>query len=127
MKAYQRVRITTATPGELVVMLLEGLVRFTLRAKEAILEDQPVDTAVAVERAGDIIVALREALNHDAAPAMSATLDRTYTAWNVCLVRAHAERDVESFDAIAQQMNDLVDAWRTIVRQGAGKTLEVVR
>lgn len=119
MKAYQRVRITTASPGELVVMLLEGLVRYTTRARDAVVEQSFAEAAAAVERSGDIMLALRESLNHDAAPQMSATLDKTYTQWGMCLVRAQAERDVDALTTVIGQMADLADAWRTIVRQGA--------
>lgn len=128
MKAYQRVRITTASPGELVVMLLDGLVRFTLKARDAIHAASPMEAAAAIERANDIMVALRESLNHEAAPQMSATLDKTYVSWGRCLVRAQAEQDADSLDMVGKQMGELADAWRTIVQQQAqGARIEASR
>ncbi|MCC6620509.1 MAG: flagellar export chaperone FliS [Deltaproteobacteria bacterium] len=120
MKAYQRVRISTASPGELVVLLLEGLVRFTHKAATHLDEGAFVEAAQAIDRAIAIVTTLRESLDHKSAPAMSAQLDRTYVAWSQCLVHAQASSDVTAIRAIAEQMNDVAEGWRVVVRGQAG-------
>jgi len=120
MKAYQRVRISTASPGELIVLLFEGLVRFTLKSAEHLDAGEFVEAAQAIERAVAILTTLRESLDHKSAPGISAQFDRTYVAWNACLVHAQAAKDSAGVRAVAQQMDDVAEGWRMTVRGQAG-------
>ena len=115
MKAYQRVRITTASPGEIIVMLLEGLSRMGMKAADHLDEKRYPEAGGAVQRAIDIMTALRESLNHDAAPTLSKNLDTTYVRWSTCLLRAQAERDTASIREIVRQIEDVLTGWRQVV------------
>lgn len=115
MKAYQHARVSTASPGQVVVLLYEGLVRFTVAARRALADAQFPEAGVAVERALDILSHLSGTLRHDVAPEMAAQLDRTYGAWTACLLRAQWQKDCTTLDAIVAQMNELLDGWRRAV------------
>lgn len=115
MKAYQHARISTASPGQVVVLLYEGLVRFTVAARRALANEQFPEAGVAVERALDILAHLRGTLRHDLAPELSAQLDRTYEVWTSCLLRAQWQKDCATLDAIVVQMTELLDGWRRAV------------
>lgn len=112
VKAYQRVRITTASPEGLVVLLFEGLVRFSASAADALEEGRWRDAGNALERAVEILAHLRESLREDSAPSVVSLLDRTYATWTVCLLRAQISRDAASVRALVPQMDALCEAWR---------------
>lgn len=112
VKAYQRVRITTASPEGLVVLLFEGLVRFSASAADALEEGRWRDAGNALERAVEILAHLRESLREESAPSVVSLLDRTYATWTVCLLRAQISRDAASVRALVPQMDALCEAWR---------------
>jgi flagellar protein FliS len=112
MRAYQRVRITTASPSELVVLLFEGLVRFVGSAASAMSEQRYAEAGQAFERSVEIIAHLRESLDTSGAQAVVDQLDKTYVLWMKALVKAQLSRDVNAAEDIARQVSDLLGAWR---------------
>lgn len=114
MKAYQRVRITTASPEELIIMLCEGLVRLTGAAVEALDEQRWADASGNLQKAVEVVNHLRDSLAEDVAPALVATLDRTYGAWTLCLLRAQVARDADKARALVPQMEGMLASWQHI-------------
>jgi flagellar protein FliS len=112
MKAYQRVRITTASPAELVVLLYDGLARFIGLAADAMDEDRFADAGHSFERAVEIIGHLRESLDESVSASIVNSLDRTYIFWTRALLRAQIERDVEAARKVVAQVIELSDTWR---------------
>lgn len=108
---YRQEKVTTAQPGDLVVMLYDGILRFVGEAHQALGASDPAGVGKAVRRCLDIIGYLQASLREDAAPELVQLLDRTYNAWCAALVRAHASRDAAVLDAIRAQVADLRDAW----------------
>ena len=111
-RAYQQVRVNTASPGELIVLMYEGLARFTTVGRRALEARMFGDAGTAFDRSLQILGYLRDVLNHEAAPEMSAHLDRMYEAWSKVIVRAQLQRDLDSLDAIIHQMDELTESWR---------------
>lgn len=114
MRAYQRARVSTATPEELIILLCEGLVRFTAGAAAAIEEGDWAQVGSSCEKATEILNHLRESLAETIAPELVASLDRTYAAWTLCLLRAQIARDAASMNALVPQMQGLLASWRTV-------------
>src|SRR5690606_12281004 len=104
MKAYQRVKITTASPAELVALLFDGLVRFVGNAAESLGEGRYADAGKSFERAQDIIAHLRESLDESVASPVVTSLDRTYLLWSRSLAKAQIEKDVAAIEAICGQV-----------------------
>jgi len=119
MKAYQRVRITTATPAELVVMLADGLARYVAAAADAMGDERWAEVGSHCERSVQIVCHLQESLDESVAPALVAQLDRTYETWTRCIVRAQVQRDADALRALVPQMQELADAWRTVAAYAA--------
>lgn len=117
MKAYQRVRITTASPAELVVMLYDGLARFIGLAADAIDEERWSDAGKNFEKAIEIVGHLRDSLDESVSTSLVGTLDRTYILWSRALIKAQLDRDVESTRSVAQQVAELSDSWRAALTQ----------
>ena len=115
-KAYKRVHVTTAAPGDLVVMLYDGLIRFTRTAQRAIQAQLYSDAGEAIDKALAIIAHLQDSLREDVSAELVSGLDTTYFAWMRILLRANIERDVELLDELVGQMAELRDAWRDASR-----------
>lgn len=117
MKAYQRVRITTASPAELVVMLYDGLARFIGLAADAIDEERWTDAGRNFERAIEIVGHLRDSLDESVSPALVGSLDRTYVLWSRALIKAQLDRDAGSTRSVAVQVAEVSDSWRAALSQ----------
>lgn len=112
LKAYQRVRVTTASPGEVIVLLYDGLTRFTTSARRALEANAFAEVGVAVTRALEILTHLRDSLDHGAAPELTTHLDRMYEAWARTLVRCQINRDLAGLDRTLDQIEQVAGAWR---------------
>jgi len=108
---YKQNHMNTAQPGDLVVMLYDGIVRFLTNAAKASAEDDPAATGYAITRALDIIAYLQAILRSDVAPELVERLDSAYSAWSTALVRANIDRDPESIREVLSQVQGLRDAW----------------
>ena len=115
---YQRVQAETASPGQLVVMMYEGCVRFIVRARTA-LAAQDFDTArVSLLRAQDIIAELIGSLNLEAGD-VAANLLRLYEYMHRRLVVANIRRDDAAAAEVEGLLRSLLPAWQEAVRQNA--------
>jgi flagellar protein FliS len=119
MKAYQRVRVTTASPAELIVLLYEGLVRFVGSAASALSEQRYAEAGQAFERSVEIIAHLRDSLDEGSEPRLVKQLDETYALWMKALVKAQLARDAQATEGIAFQVADMLSAWRSVSQAGA--------
>jgi flagellar protein FliS len=117
MKAYQRVRITTASPAELVVMLYDGLVRFIGLAADAIDEERWTDAGRNFERAIEIVGHLRDSLDESVSSTLVSSLDRTYILWSRALIKAQLDRDAGATRTVAAQVAEVSESWRVALSQ----------
>jgi flagellar protein FliS len=108
---YKRQRLENADPGELIVMLYDGVLRFTAEAISALADGDPKVTGEKLGRALDIIAYLQSALRTDVAPEVVKSLDNTYFAWTMLILRAQSERDVTILERVREQVADLRDTW----------------
>jgi len=109
---YKKNRANTAQPGDLVVMLYEGMLRFSAEARQGIEDEDPKAAGYAFTRTLDIIAHLQDTLRMDLAPEFGQALDTTYSLWTKLLVEANIEKDVEKLEAVQRQMTELKDAWK---------------
>ena len=108
---YKQNHMNTAQPGDLVVMLYDGIVRFLTNAVRASEESDPATTGYSITRALDIIAYLQAILRSDVAPELADRLDSAYSAWSTGLVKANIDRDPEALREILGQVQGLRDAW----------------
>lgn len=117
---YKQARAQTAGPQDLIVMLYDGVLRFTAEAITGLEDGDAAVSGRGISRALDIIAYLQAILRPDQAPELSATLDQTYLAWTTLLVRANVQRDVASMRAVREQVTELKSAWERAREQLAG-------
>ena len=114
---YKQNRLTTAQPGDLVVMLYDGMLKFMDLAIDGCEENDMSKLGANLSKALDIVAYLQAVLRTDHAPDLSQSLDHTYTSWSLFLVQANMGRDADEMRRIRLQMQGLRDAWDEANRQ----------
>jgi len=122
MNAYQVYRQTqaqTAAPGELVVMLYRGAVRFLSTAITAI-EGNDIESAhLNLVRTQAIITELMESLDLDRGGEIARQLISIYEYLNHRLIQANLKKDAEPAREVEQLLRALLPSWEEAARQAA--------
>jgi flagellar protein FliS len=117
--AYRQTQTQTATPGELVVMMYRGAVRFVSKGIVA-LESQDIEGAhVNLVRAQEIIAELLGSLDMDRGGEIADRLLGIYEYLNRRLVEANMRKDPEPAREVERFLRELLPAWEAAARQAA--------
>jgi flagellar protein FliS len=111
---YRLVQFQTASPGDLVLMLYDGAIRFVSRAETALERDNPAAARNSVLRAQAILQELMSSLRQDEAE-ISAPLMSLYAYMHRRLVEANIRRDSGSLREVCGLLERLRDAWQQAV------------
>ena len=114
---YRRTRIMTASPGELLVMLYDGVL---MRIKRARLHFERGEWEPAGEYLGrcqDILHELMATLDADKAPELAESLLRLYNYTSRRLIEAIGEKSVEALDEVHGLLQPMREAWAEANRQ----------
>lgn len=127
-KSYQQVATQTAPPGQLVLMLYEGCIRFLNCALSGFEIDDPAQMNQTISnniiRAQDIIFELNVTLNIEAGGELAMTLRRLYDYMDRRLMQANLRKDDGIIREIVGRVAVLRDAWSQML-QGQGQPSEV--
>ncbi|TCL70989.1 flagellar protein FliS [Hydrogenispora ethanolica] len=111
-KAYNLYRensVINASPGELTLMLYNGLIRFIMQAQHAIEEKDPAKAHHYIIKAQDIVMEFRITLDHQYE--ISQSLDMLYDYIHRQLVEANLKKDASILAEILPIVTDLRDTW----------------
>lgn len=114
-RSYLVAQIQSATPGGLIVLLYDGLLRFTQEAEERLADTDPTSlkqAADAVQRATDILTELASSLREDQNPELCATLSQLYAFFTTELSRALHSRDASVITPLLPLITQLRDTWQ---------------
>jgi flagellar protein FliS len=113
--AYQEQAVLTATPGQLVVMLYDGAIRFLRQADAALGEEAVAHAHDRMNRAEAIVDELLSTLDmsHGAIPQ---NLEGIYVFWKKLLWEVRIERDREKLAVLIRQVANLREAWAQIAQ-----------
>ncbi len=113
---YKKATITTSSPGELILMLYNGLIRFLRHAKLALKEKKIEEAHNYIIRAEDIIETLLSSLDYEKGGEIARNLSMLYdyTYWR--LVEANTKKDETIVDEVIEILEPLRDAWKEIVK-----------
>jgi flagellar protein FliS len=118
-QAYRQTQAQTAAPGELVVMLYRGAVRFVSAAVEAIeLRDVPA-AHTSLVRAQAIISELAETLDLERGGELARNLLAIYHYLNRRLVEANLRKDADMAREVEGFLRELLPAWEQAAREAA--------
>ncbi|NLY10217.1 MAG: flagellar export chaperone FliS [Firmicutes bacterium] len=113
-QAYKKTQVATASPGELLLLLFDGAIRFANQAKHFI---EKKDLAAAHDklcRAQDIVAELMFSLDRD----VGEIADNLYQLYDYIfnrLVEANVSKDISIVDECIHFLTDLRDTWRQVV------------
>jgi len=124
---YQKVREATASPGELLIALYDGLFGFLRGARLCMENKQTVRALELISKSRAIISELYIALDYSASAELCAQLAAIY---DFCLDRltvASTKRNPEALDEVLRVLTPLREAWKVAVPEAARQQANVAR
>jgi flagellar protein FliS len=109
-RSYTNHTAQTASPGQLVVMLYEGFLRFSAQARAALERSDLGEAGMKLTRAQDIVTELRVSLDMTQG-AIATNLASIYEYVGERLTGARLGRSVAELDEAVRCMADLREAW----------------
>ncbi|MEW4372674.1 flagellar export chaperone FliS [Paenibacillus sp. WLX1005] len=120
---YQQSSVQTASPGQLIIMLYDGAIRFTKQGIVAINDKQYELANKSLVRAQAIINELTAALDHKYP--ISKELARLYEYMNYKLIQANIRKNAEDAEEIIGHLTELRDTWKECIRiVGSGEAVQ---
>lgn len=124
-RAYQSQSVLTASPGQLILMLYDGALRFLVHARDAL--ESTDESPRRIERintnlikAQDVISELRSCLNFEAGD-HARNLDRLYDYYLRRLFQANMRKELAPVIEVEGLLRNLRDGWAEMLRsQEAG-------
>jgi len=112
--AYKQNTVTTASPGELTLMLYNGCLKFLNKAKQAIQEKNVQEKNTNLIKAQAIIAELMSTLNMDIE--ISKQMLPLYEYMNHRLVEANIQNDVAIIEEVEGLVTEFRDTWKEVIR-----------
>lgn len=120
-RAYQAQSVLTASPGQLVLMLYDGALRFLGNARDAL--EAPEETPRRIEtintnliKTQNIIAELQGSLNLQAGGDHAANLNRLYDYYLRRLLEANLKKSVAPVIEVEGLVRQLRDGWAEMLR-----------
>ena len=122
-ESYRQIATQTAPPGQLVLMLYEGAIRFLELGVAGFSIDDPAESNMAVhnnlQRAADIIRELNLSLNLEQGGDFAVELRRLYDYFDRRIWESNLHKRPEGVREVIRHLNVLRNAWATMLkRQG---------
>jgi flagellar secretion chaperone FliS len=113
-QSYQQNSVTTASPGELTLMLYNGCLKFILQAKKAIADKNIEAKNTNIQKAQNIIRELMVTLNMDLE--VSENMMSLYDYMNRQLIEANLKSDVAILDEVEGLVTEFRDTWKEVIQ-----------
>ena len=112
--AYKQNSVTTASPGELTLMLYNGCLKFLTIAKKAMLDKNIEAKNTNLQKAQAIITELMVTLDMNVP--ISKEIQPLYDYMNRRLLEANIKNDPAIIDEVAGLMTEFRDTWKEVIR-----------
>ncbi|WP_036214787.1 flagellar export chaperone FliS [Lysinibacillus sphaericus] len=112
--AYKQNSVTTASPGELTLMLYNGCLKFLNKAKLAIHDKNVQEKNINLQKAQAIISELRATLNMEIE--ISKNMMALYEYMNNRLVEANIRNDIAIIEEVEGLVTEFRDTWKEVIR-----------
>lgn len=119
-QTYQQQSVTTASPGELTLMLYNGCLKFIKQAKTAIENKDIAGRNTAIQKAQAIIRELSVTLNLDIP--VSANLLQLYDYLTNRLMEANIKSDVAILNEVEGFVIEFRDTWKEVIQLNRQQT-----
>lgn len=122
-QSYRQVATNTAPPGQLVLMLYDGAIRFLNKAIAGFQLEDPLEYNETISnniiRAQDIINELNLSLNMDAGGQFSQTMRALYLYLDRRLQESNIRKDESGLSEVVRRVTVLRDAWAEMLSKSA--------
>lgn len=119
-KSYHQIATLTAPPGQIILMLYDGALRFLDRALYGFAAEDPAELNMTVhnnlQRACNIIRELDFALDAEKGGDLAATLHRLYDYFERRLHASNLRKQRDGIEEVIQHLGVLREAWATMLR-----------
>lgn len=112
--AYKQNSVTTASPGELTLMLYNGCLKFLGKAKIAIEQKNIEEKNYNIQRSQAIIAELMSTLNMDIE--ISKQMLPLYEYMNHRLVEANIKNDPSIIEEVEGLVTEFRDTWKEVIK-----------
>ncbi len=112
--AYKQNSVTTASPGELTLMLYNGCLKFLGKAKLAIEQKHIEEKNLNLQKAQAIIAELMSTLNMDID--ISKQMLPLYEYMNRRLVEANIKNNVALIEEVEGLVTEFRDTWKEVIK-----------
>ena len=121
LQSYKTISLETAPPGRLVLMLLDGAIKFLERAKLGFDIEDPVEMNETVHnnitRAQDIINELNSTLNMDQGGEIAVVLRDLYVYMENKLFESNIRKEIEGVQEVIDRLSTLQEGWSEMLEQ----------
>jgi flagellar secretion chaperone FliS len=122
---YRQVATTTASPGQLVLMLYDGALRFLGQALEGFSKEDPSEFNTTIGnnllKAQAIIEELNQALDVRAGGEFALNLRSLYNYLDRRLTDSNLRKEPAGIHEVIERLSVLRDAWREMLAQGGAQ------
>lgn len=112
--AYKQNSVTTASPGELTLMLYNGCLKFLNKSKASIEEKNIAERNENIQRAQAIIAELMSTLNMDYE--ISKQMLPLYEYMNHRLIEANFKNDITIIEEVEGLVTEFRDTWKEVIK-----------
>lgn len=115
--SYRKTQINTASPGQRVVLMYEGLVKELKKGKSGIVKSKTDISAMevahnALSLSSQIILELRLALDMEKGGEIAQNLQSLYDFWITQISEANTQKDAKMLNPIITMAEELRDTWK---------------
>jgi len=112
--AYKQNSVTTASPGELTLMLYNGCLKFLTKAKDAIEVKDVQEKNTNIQKAQAIINELMVTLKQD--QPITQQMLPLYDFMNRRLIEANIKNDTAMIDEVIELTTEFRDTWKQVIQ-----------
>lgn len=117
MNQYRRMKIETASPEMLILMLYEGAIKNIVLARDLLNEKNRIDACSnAFIKAQNIIAELMSSLNFEIGGEIAKNLFNIYEYINYTLAQANVNKNDHNLEAVMTMLKELRDTWQEVIR-----------
>ncbi len=126
-QAYQNTQVQTSNQKQLIVMLFDGMNRFTTKAIRAIRENDIEVAHSNLHRTGQILLELLSTLREDKGGEIATNLKKIYVYCYEKIVIANLKKDIQAIKDVQMVLDNLADGWKHVNQiRGSNKAASAV-
>jgi flagellar secretion chaperone FliS len=127
-QSYRQVATHTASPGQLVLLLYDGLLRFLEQARHGFAQDDPQEFNEAIhnnlQRAQAILNEMNQSLNMTAGGEFATRLRALYDYFDRRLHESNMRKTEDGISEVFKHVTVLRDAWAEMLQRGGSAATE---